>query len=91
MVSKPFKILLKIPVPWVYVLTYRFLRNPMYVSLILAYLGEAGFLVHVWPVIFLPLTIAYINLIVIPVEEAQLTEDFRDEYINYCKTVHRWL
>jgi protein-S-isoprenylcysteine O-methyltransferase Ste14 len=158
MVSKPFKILLKIPVPWVFVFTYliglipqfiipiivhspkaifsvrssgvflfavgaffaawsliifhnanttttpgeksakliksgpyRFSRNPMYVSLILAYLGEAGFLVQAWPVIFLPLTISYINWIIIPVEEAQLTDNFKDEYIKYSKSVHRWL
>jgi protein-S-isoprenylcysteine O-methyltransferase Ste14 len=154
----PFKILLKIPVPWVYVLTYllglipqfifpisihshtvlfflktsgvflfafgaslaawsliifhkanttttpgeksaklimtgpyRFSRNPMYVSLLVAYLGEAGLLAQLWPVIFLPLAFAYVNWIVIPLEEAVLTDDFKDEYINYCKSVHRWL
>jgi protein-S-isoprenylcysteine O-methyltransferase Ste14 len=158
MVSNPFKILLKIPVPWVFVLTYiialipqfifpvsvhstkvltfvkvtggilfavgaffaawsliifrkanttttpgeksvklimsgpyRISRNPMYVSLILAYFGEAGLLAQVWPVILLPLTITYINWIVIPVEETVLTNDFKDDYTNYCKSVHRWL
>ena len=30
---------------------YRFSRNPMYVGLIVAYLGEAGLLGQVWPVI----------------------------------------
>src|SRR5690349_4163101 len=29
---------------------YRVSRNPMYVSLVMAYLGEAGILVQAWPV-----------------------------------------
>jgi hypothetical protein len=36
---------------------YRFSRNPMYVGLVLAYLGEAGLLHQIWPVLLLPLTI----------------------------------
>ncbi len=48
---------------------YRYSRNPMYVSLTLIYLGEAGLLGQIWPLVLLPLTIAYINWIVIPVEE----------------------
>src|SRR5215472_10592903 len=53
---------------------YRFSRNPMYVGLILAYLGEAGILKQVWPILLLPLTVAYLNWVVIPVEEGRLTE-----------------
>jgi protein-S-isoprenylcysteine O-methyltransferase Ste14 len=70
---------------------YRFTRNPMYVGLILAYLGEAGFLKQVWPVILLPLTVAYVNWIVIPVEESKLREVFSDGYDRYRKRVRRWL
>lgn len=70
---------------------YRVTRNPMYVGLAVAYLGEAGILKHVWPVVLLPLTIAYLNWTVIPVEEARLTEDFRDEYEQYRARVRRWV
>ena len=70
---------------------YRISRNPMYVSLTLAYLGEAGFLSQLWPVMLLPLTLAYVNLIVIPLEEEVLKGDFKEEYENYCTRVHRWL
>ena len=69
---------------------YRFTRNPMYVGLTLAYLGEAGLLVQLWPVILLPLTVAYVNWTVIPVEEAKLDEVFRGEYEQYRSRVPRW-
>jgi protein-S-isoprenylcysteine O-methyltransferase Ste14 len=70
---------------------YRFTRNPMYVGLTIAYLGEAAILKHVWPVILLPPTLAYLNWIVIPLEEARLTEVFQDEYDRYCARVRRWI
>ncbi len=70
---------------------YRFSRNPMYVSLILAYIGEVFLLIQIWPIILLPLVIAYINWIVIPVEETRLNKTFPDEYKNYCNHVRRWI
>jgi protein-S-isoprenylcysteine O-methyltransferase Ste14 len=69
---------------------YRFSRNPMYVGLVLVYLGEAGILRHVWPVLILPLTVAYINWVVIPVEEAKLKEAFGEDYEQYRARVRRW-
>ena len=69
---------------------YRFTRNPMYVGLVLAYLGEAGLLKQVWPVVLLPFTVAYINWTVIPVEEARLEEAFPNEYKQYRLQVRRW-
>jgi protein-S-isoprenylcysteine O-methyltransferase Ste14 len=70
---------------------YRLSRNPMYVGLSLAYLGEAGILRQVWPVAILPLTLAYINWIVIPLEERRLKEVFRDRYHRYRDRVRRWI
>jgi protein-S-isoprenylcysteine O-methyltransferase Ste14 len=70
---------------------YQFSRNPMYVGLILAYLGEAGLLHQIWPVLLLAVTISYINWIVIPVEEARLNEVFALEYQTYCAKVRRWI
>lgn len=69
---------------------YRFTRNPMYVGLVLAYLGEAGLLKQIWPVVLLPFTLAYIHWTVIPVEEAKLQEVFHDEYQHYQSQVRRW-
>ena len=70
---------------------YRFSRNPMYISLTLAYLGEAGLLVQAWPVLFLILVLGYVNWIVIPLEEKILLADFGELYANYCKEVRRWI
>jgi protein-S-isoprenylcysteine O-methyltransferase Ste14 len=69
---------------------YRFSRNPMYVGLVLAYLGEAGLLKQIWPVVLLPFTVAYINWTVIPVEEAKLEEAFPNGYKQYRLQVRRW-
>lgn len=70
---------------------YRFSRNPMYVGLSLAYLGEAGMLRQAWPVILLPLVLAYLNWTVIPVEESKLREVFAEDYERYRARVRRWL
>src|SRR5512143_1795439 len=89
--GNPLRLLMHVPVPWVFVTSsrlvtwgpYRLSRNPMYVSLSLACLGEAGMLRQVWPVVLLPLTVAYLSWIVIPVEEARLAEAFREDYERY--------
>jgi protein-S-isoprenylcysteine O-methyltransferase Ste14 len=70
---------------------YGFSRNPMYVGLVLAYAGEAGLLRQVWPLVLLPLTVAYVNGIVIPLEESRLREVFGEEYEAYRSRVRRWL
>jgi protein-S-isoprenylcysteine O-methyltransferase Ste14 len=70
---------------------YRLSRNPMYISLTLAYIGEAGLLAQAWPLLVLPLIVAYINWIVIPLEETLLNKDFGEDYKNYCAQVRRWL
>jgi protein-S-isoprenylcysteine O-methyltransferase Ste14 len=70
---------------------YRFSRNPMYCGLIIAYVGEAGLLVQVWPLIVLPLVVAYLSWIVIPVEESRLQADFGAEYEQYRARIHRWI
>lgn len=69
---------------------YRFSRNPMYVGLVLAYLGEVGLLTQIWPLFLLPFTVAYVNWVVIPVEEATL-KGFQDRYEQYCARVRRWV
>jgi protein-S-isoprenylcysteine O-methyltransferase Ste14 len=69
---------------------YRFTRNPMYVGLTIAYLGEMGILAQIAPIIPLLLVVAYVNWIVIPVEETQLRGLFGEDYARYCESVGRW-
>jgi len=70
---------------------YRFMRNPMYVGLSVAYVGEAAILHQIVPVVLLPLMIAYLNRVVIPVEEERLHSVFGAKYEQYQDDVRRWL
>jgi protein-S-isoprenylcysteine O-methyltransferase Ste14 len=70
---------------------YRFTRNPMYVSLVLVYLGVAGVLVQVWPLLLLPLPVAFVNAIVIPFEEARLRSVFGSAFDDYRGKARRWI
>ena len=70
---------------------YRLMRNPMYVGLSVAYVGEAVILHQIVPVVLLPLTIAYLNRVVIPIEEQRLHAVFGAEYEQYQNDVRRWL
>jgi len=70
---------------------YRLMRNPMYVGLSVAYVGEAAILHQIVPVVLLTLTIAYLNRVVIPLEEARLHAVFGAEYEQYQNDVRRWL
>jgi protein-S-isoprenylcysteine O-methyltransferase Ste14 len=70
---------------------YRYTRNPMYVGLTIAYLGEAAILHHIWPLFTLIFVLVYVNWIVIPLEESKLSEVFGDQYDQYRSRVARWI
>jgi protein-S-isoprenylcysteine O-methyltransferase Ste14 len=70
---------------------FRMSRNPMYIGLGLAYLGEAAMLRQIWPVLVLPVVAAYLNWMVIPVEEECLREVFQDKFEKYCAGARRWI
>jgi protein-S-isoprenylcysteine O-methyltransferase Ste14 len=70
---------------------YRFTRNPMYVSLALAYAGMALTINSVWPLVFLPFIVLLVDRYVIRREEAYLARKFGAEYEAYRGRVRRWL
>jgi protein-S-isoprenylcysteine O-methyltransferase Ste14 len=70
---------------------YRVTRNPMYVAVTTIYVGVALRLGLVWPLFLLPLPLAILQKLVIPMEEENLRATFGDEYAEYCRRVRRWL
>ena len=70
---------------------YRFTRNPMYVSLALAYLGIAVILSQGWALILLPIPLIIVHTVVIPFEEGRMREVFGESYDEYRTRVRRWL
>lgn len=72
---------------------YRFVRNPMYVGMGLVLIGE----MLLWPqiareLVFLMIVLwALVNGFVMLYEEPHLRDKFEDDYVEYCKSVRRWL
>ncbi len=69
---------------------YRYVRNPMYLSVTTIVLGEAlltrsGALAAYWVVWFL-----CVNLFVMGYEEPTLRDQFGDSYADYTRRVPRW-
>lgn len=70
---------------------FRWTRNPMYVSMVLLYLGLAMIMNALLPVFILPLVLYLLVRLVIRREERYLASAFGDEYAAYCRDVRRWL
>jgi protein-S-isoprenylcysteine O-methyltransferase Ste14 len=70
---------------------YRFTRNPMYVSLVVLYLGATLFADSWWPLLFLPVVVIAVQRTVIAREERYLGGAFPAEYAMYRARVRRWL
>jgi protein-S-isoprenylcysteine O-methyltransferase Ste14 len=70
---------------------YEISRNPMYVGLILLYLGITCFIGNWWNIIFLPVLMLIMQSYVIKREEKYLDLEFGQQYTDYRKRVRRWL
>ena len=70
---------------------YRVTRNPMYVSMLVLYVGIALIVNGWWPLIVLPLVVLLIDRAVIAREERYLRGAFPKEYAAYCDSVRRWI
>ena len=70
---------------------YRYVRNPMYVGVILILLAEAWFF---WSSALLSYTgfcFIVANILVIGYEENRLRHKYGDEFWQYCRHVGRWI
>ena len=70
---------------------YRFSRNPIYLAFSLLHLGIAIWINSVWLLATLVAAIALMAVIVIPREEEYLERRFGAEYLDYKKSVRRWV
>ena len=69
---------------------YQFVRNPMYVAVLIIVAGETVFFASVTLVLYtILLAIAFHNFIV-RVEEPSLVRTFGAHYLQYCRAVPRW-
>jgi protein-S-isoprenylcysteine O-methyltransferase Ste14 len=70
---------------------YRYVRNPMYVGVLLVIAGWSLFF-QSWAILFYGIVIGLLfHFFVLLVEEPVLKKRFGDSYLNYCVEVARWL
>jgi protein-S-isoprenylcysteine O-methyltransferase Ste14 len=70
---------------------YRYVRNPMYVSVMTILLGEAIFFMSRPVLIEAGVFIVLANLFVVGYEEPVLRRRFGESYESYSQTVGRWI
>ena len=70
---------------------FQFTRNPLYLSLTLAYSGIAMLMNALWAMFVLPLVLLVMRRGVIDREERYLERKFGEEYLQYKAHVRRWL
>ncbi|MBK9983093.1 MAG: isoprenylcysteine carboxylmethyltransferase family protein [Saprospiraceae bacterium] len=70
---------------------YRLSRNPMYIGVTMALLGEVIVFISSSLLIYCGIIFLMFNLFVLLVEEPRLKRDFGEEYISYSRKVRRWI
>lgn len=70
---------------------YKYSRNPMYLGVMLALIGEAVFWQSLILAFYAAIVFAAFNLFIILHEEPRLRRDFGGEYEAYLQKVRRWL
>ena len=79
--------------PKVFVATgpYRWVRNPVVITLLFTVLGQAIFYQSAGIAVLLLVGCPIAHLQVTRIEEPRLRERFGESYADYCRRVHRWL
>jgi protein-S-isoprenylcysteine O-methyltransferase Ste14 len=70
---------------------YRYVRNPMYLGVLLFLLGEALFLRYAAFVLYTAIWFGFVNLFVLLYEEPNLRRKFGESYTSYTAAVGRWV
>jgi len=70
---------------------YRYVRNPMYVGVVLILAGEAWAFASGWLAMYAVGFFLVVNLFIIFYEEPALRRTFGESYAEYTRTVPRWM
>ncbi|MBK8269193.1 MAG: isoprenylcysteine carboxylmethyltransferase family protein [Planctomycetes bacterium] len=70
---------------------YRWVRNPVVITLMATVLGLAIYLNSIGILILFALGIPFAQYQVTKIEEPNLRNRFGDSYVEYCKRVNRWI
>jgi protein-S-isoprenylcysteine O-methyltransferase Ste14 len=70
---------------------YRWTRNPMYLGMLLVYLGAALLFDIFWALVLAPVVVVLVTRLVIRKEERYLEAKFGEEYRGYRAQVRRWI
>lgn len=70
---------------------YGYSRNPIYLGMVLIYLGVTCLANSIWFLPFLPFCLLIIHYGVILREEKYLEGKFGEDYLDYKKRVRRWI
>jgi len=70
---------------------FKYSRNPIYISMVMLCIGLSFLANSVWGFVSALLASLVVTQFVIKKEEAYLEEKFGKEYVDYRKSVRRWL
>lgn len=70
---------------------HRYVRNPMYIGVILMLLAESWFYWSSGLLIYTAICFVVANIMVIGYEENRLKYKYGDEFLQYCTHVNRWV
>jgi protein-S-isoprenylcysteine O-methyltransferase Ste14 len=70
---------------------YSVSRNPMYLGLLILYIGVGFLKGNFYTMILIPLVIIVLNYLVIIKEEKYLIRTFGNDFLKYLKNVRRWI
>jgi len=70
---------------------FQFTRNPLYLSLLFSLTGFAVLLCSIWLFILIPVLFIFLKYLAVLPEEAYLSDKFGQEYLDYKRSVRRWI
>lgn len=70
---------------------YRYVRNPIYVSVLIILIGYLLWFKTIWMLAYAVLVFLIFHLFITLYEEPTLKKKFGAAYENYCKSVPRWI